>query len=117
MLHSMNVLKGLDILATDGEIGNTEEFYFDDERWAVRYIVVNTGSWLSGRQVLISPFSVTQVDLWLSLLLGQSVFMGSRGTPCSGVTAISYSGAHCHGAPHCEGRHCKWPPGHRRDRQ
>ena len=63
MLHSMNDLKGLDILATDGEIGNTEGFYFDDERWVVRYIVVNTGSWLSGRQVLISPFSVTQVDL------------------------------------------------------
>jgi hypothetical protein len=58
----MNDLRGFDILGTDGEIGDVEEFYFDDERWAVRYIVVNTGSWLSGRQVLISPFSVTQVD-------------------------------------------------------
>ncbi len=58
----MNDLKGFDILATDGEIGDVEELYFDDEQWAVRYIVVNNGSWLSGRQVLISPFSVTQVD-------------------------------------------------------
>jgi uncharacterized protein YrrD len=62
MLCSLNDLKGFDILATDGEIGNVEEFYYDDEQWAVRYIVVNTGSRLSGRQVLISPFSVTQVD-------------------------------------------------------
>ena len=62
MLRSINELKGFHIVATDGEIGNVEEFYFDDERWAVRYIVVNTGSWLSGRQVLISPFSVTEVD-------------------------------------------------------
>ncbi len=62
MLRSVNDLKGFDIVATDGEIGDVEQFYFDDERWALRYIVVNTGNWLSGRQVLISPFSVTQVD-------------------------------------------------------
>jgi hypothetical protein len=62
MLRSMNDLKGFDVLATDGGIGDVEEFYFDDEQWAVRYIVVNTGNWLSGRQVLLSPFSVTQVD-------------------------------------------------------
>ena len=62
MLRSMNDLKGFDILATDGEIGDVGEFYFDDEQWTVRYVVVNNGSWLSGRQVLISPFSVTQVD-------------------------------------------------------
>ena len=58
MLRSVNELKGFEIVATDGEIGDVEEFYFDDERWALRYIVVNTGNWLSGRQVLISPFSV-----------------------------------------------------------
>lgn len=62
MLRSVNDLKGFEIIATDGEIGDVEEFYFDDERWALRYIVVNTGSWLSGRQVLISPFSVMHVD-------------------------------------------------------
>lgn len=62
MLRSVNDLKGFEIVATDGEIGDVEQFYFDDERWALRYIVVNTGSWLSGRQVLISPFSVMHVD-------------------------------------------------------
>lgn len=62
MLRSVNDLKGFKIVATDGEIGDVEQFYFDDERWTLRYIVVNTGNWLSGRQVLISPFSVMHVD-------------------------------------------------------
>ncbi len=62
MLRSINELKGYEIVAVDGEIGNVEQFYFDDERWALRYIVVNTGNWLSGRQVLVSPYSVTEVD-------------------------------------------------------
>ncbi len=62
MLRSINELKGYDLVAVDGEIGSVEQFYFDDERWALRYVVVNTGGWLSGRQVLISPFSVTEID-------------------------------------------------------
>ena len=41
--------------ATDGVIGEVEDFYFDDETWTIRYLVVKTGSWLSGREVLISP--------------------------------------------------------------
>ncbi len=68
MLRSVNDLSGFHLVATDGEIGHVEEFYFDDERWALRYVVVNTGNWLSGRQVLISPFSVTLVD-WEQRLL------------------------------------------------
>jgi hypothetical protein len=31
------------------------DFYFDDQNWAVRYLVVDTGSWLSGRLVLLAP--------------------------------------------------------------
>ena len=34
-----------------------KDFYFDDQSWAVRYVVADTGSWLSGRQVLLSPHS------------------------------------------------------------
>lgn len=62
MLRSVNELKGFKIVAADGDIGEVEQFYFDDEWWTLRYIVVNTGNWLSGRQVLISPFSVMHVD-------------------------------------------------------
>jgi hypothetical protein len=62
MLTNSTFVKGLAIHATDGELGTVEEFYFDDETWTIRYLVVNTGGWLSGRQVLISPISVMRVD-------------------------------------------------------
>lgn len=44
MLRSGNDLKGLAIRATDGEVGTVDEFLFDDQRWAVRYMVVNTAA-------------------------------------------------------------------------
>ena len=59
MLHrAMQELKGDPIEAQDGEIGSVYDLFFDDEQWAVRYLVVDTGNWLSGHKVLISPASV-----------------------------------------------------------
>jgi len=55
-------LKDFVIRATDGELGSVVELYFDDETWAIRYLVVDTGGWLSGRRVLISPFSIVRMD-------------------------------------------------------
>jgi uncharacterized protein YrrD len=62
MLKAVDELKGFTIGATDGEIGKIIDLYFDDEKWTVRYLVVDTGGWLTGRQVLISPLSVTKVE-------------------------------------------------------
>jgi len=62
MLTNAKYLKGLVVRATDGEIGTVNELYFDDETWAIRYLTVETGGWLGGRQVLISPFSVVDTD-------------------------------------------------------
>ena len=56
---SMQDLKGDTIVARDGDIGSVKDVYFDDERWAVRYLVVDTGNWLPGRKVLISPASLS----------------------------------------------------------
>jgi sporulation protein YlmC with PRC-barrel domain len=42
----------------DGEIGEVKEFYFDDQHWAIRYLVAETGNWLTSRQVLISPYAL-----------------------------------------------------------
>ena len=58
MLRDASELKGFAIRATDGELGTAEQFYFDDDSWAVRYLTVETGSWLNDRQVLISPYSI-----------------------------------------------------------
>ena len=62
MLTKTTHLKGFVVRASDGELGTVEEFYFDDETWAIRYLTVDTGSWLSGRRVLISPISVVHAD-------------------------------------------------------
>jgi uncharacterized protein YrrD len=62
MLHTVKDLHDFTIGATDGEIGEVKDVYFDDERWAIRYLIVESGGWLSGRKVLISPISVRDVD-------------------------------------------------------
>jgi hypothetical protein len=64
MLRSMQELKNYTIGATDGEIGHVTDFFFDDDSWVIRYLVVETGSWLMSRKVLISPYSVMQPD-WM----------------------------------------------------
>jgi hypothetical protein len=43
--------------AIDGDVGHVHDVYFDARRWTVRYVVVDTGNWLSKRRVLISPMS------------------------------------------------------------
>ena len=62
MLANTAHLKGLVIRAKDGEIGTVDQLYFDDDKWAIRYLTAETGSWLDDRKVLISPFSVVNVD-------------------------------------------------------
>ena len=55
MLRSIKQLYGKALGTAEGEIGHVKDFYFDDQHWVVRYVVADTGSWLSGRLVLISP--------------------------------------------------------------
>jgi uncharacterized protein YrrD len=55
MQRIISILIGNNLDATDGEIGKVQDFYFDDHTWTIRYLVVKTGFWLSGRKVLISP--------------------------------------------------------------
>lgn len=72
MLRSLHDLKDYAIGATDGPIGQVKDFYFDDDRWTIRYLVVETGSWLASRQVLITPFSIRGAD-WAKRLLPVSI--------------------------------------------
>ncbi len=62
MIHSVYELQGYAIRATDGEIGSAQYCLFDDQHWTVRYLVVDTGGWLSGRRVLISPIFIRAVN-------------------------------------------------------
>lgn len=58
MLRSVKTIFEVKLGALDGEIGHVNDIYFDDETWAVRYLVANTGSWMPGRLVLISPHAI-----------------------------------------------------------
>ncbi|MBK7713770.1 MAG: PRC-barrel domain containing protein [Bacteroidales bacterium] len=62
MKHSIISLVGYTIKALDGEIGKVKEFFFDDETWTVRFLIVKTGNWLTGRKVCISPGELLTSD-------------------------------------------------------
>ena len=62
MLCSMKEIQKYKILAEDGELGRVHEFYFDDQLWIIRYLVVDVGGWLSDRKVLIAPAALRQPD-------------------------------------------------------
>jgi uncharacterized protein YrrD len=62
MLNKAKILKGYKLNCLDGIIGKVREFYFDDQHWTIRYLVADTGNWLTGRQVLISPYALVAVN-------------------------------------------------------
>jgi sporulation protein YlmC with PRC-barrel domain len=68
MQYEVNSLIGCSMAARDGIIGKVEDFYFDDECWTIRYLIVKTGNWLSGRKVLISTNGLTKAS-WKTGLL------------------------------------------------
>jgi hypothetical protein len=61
MLNKSKTLKGYKLDSLDGEFGEVQEFYFDDVHWTIRYLVADTGNWLSGRRVMISPYALVAV--------------------------------------------------------
>lgn len=62
MLNKAKALNGYKLHSLDGEIGKVKEFYFDDHHWTIRYLIADTGNWLMGRQVLISPYALLTVN-------------------------------------------------------
>ncbi len=62
MLQNIKAFYGHKLAASDGDIGHVKDFYFDDKTWAVRYLVADTGSWLTRRQVLLTPHAFGHFD-------------------------------------------------------
>ncbi len=60
-LRSMREVKNYRIRATGGEIGHVSDFLIDDKRWIIRYIVVDTGNWLTGKKRVIAPLWVEKI--------------------------------------------------------
>jgi sporulation protein YlmC with PRC-barrel domain len=105
MLLTLKDLENEQIDATDGSIGQVKDFYFDDHDWVVRYLVVDAGSWMTSRKVLISPRSLRNNDArerHLSLALTREQVKNSPGIdtdkPVSRQYEIDYSGYY--GYPH-----------------
>jgi hypothetical protein len=61
-LQNTKELRGNKLAALDGDIGHIRDFYFDDNIWVIRYAIADTGSWLPGRLVLLSPHAFGKLD-------------------------------------------------------
>jgi len=55
MLRNSSEIVGYTIGASDGQLGKVTDVLFDDKTWLVRWLVIDTGSWLVGRKVLLPP--------------------------------------------------------------
>jgi hypothetical protein len=62
MFWHASAINGYAIAASDGQIGTVSDFLFDDASWTVRWLVVDTGNWLSGRKVLLPPSVLGHLD-------------------------------------------------------
>lgn len=62
MLRSIKTLDACVIAASDGVIGHVKDFFFDDQDWVIRHLVVDCGNWIPGRKVLISPRAIGHLD-------------------------------------------------------
>src|SRR5277367_4375088 len=62
MLWHASAINGYAIEASDGDIGTVSDFLFDDASWLIRWLVVDTGNWLSGRKVLLPPSVLERLD-------------------------------------------------------
>ncbi len=62
MLYKLKSIRGYKLHGRDGDIGQAEEFYFDDHHWTIRYLVVDTTNWWPGGRVLVSPQWIEEVS-------------------------------------------------------
>ena len=62
MLKDITDITSLSAIAEDGEVGRVDDLLFDSGSWTIRYLVIHTGDWLTGRKVLVPPTEVQQTD-------------------------------------------------------
>ncbi len=62
MLRGTKELQQYAIDASDGVFAHVRDFYFDDESWVIRYLVLDTGEAPAARRVLMSPLAIEHAD-------------------------------------------------------
>jgi sporulation protein YlmC with PRC-barrel domain len=80
-MSSVEAFGGSRVIATDGMIGRVADVLFDEEKWTVRYLVVNAGDWLPRRQVLVSPHAVRFIDAGSRLVVAGLTRRQVAGSP------------------------------------
>ncbi|MGQ0834171.1 MAG: hypothetical protein ACT4O5_04475 [Gammaproteobacteria bacterium] len=71
-LRSSEAVHGYGIQASDDFVGRVADFLFDEETWAIRYLVAGTGKWLDRPQLLVASHSVREVN-WAERTLSVSL--------------------------------------------
>ena len=69
MLQQGSALDGFAIEATNGKLGTVSDFLFDDRTWKLRWLVVDTGNWLTSRKILLHPSLIRKADMPARTLL------------------------------------------------
>jgi uncharacterized protein YrrD len=61
-LRSTKALTGYHIQTSEGAIGHVTDFMIDDESWAIRHVVVETGHWFFGKEIVVSPTQIQRIS-------------------------------------------------------
>lgn len=83
-LHGGFDTMGIRVTSGDVDIGLVKDLLIDEDSWAIRYMVVNTGDWWPNQQVLIAPQWIGALN-WVSKTI-----------------SIQMSQAEVKTAPHCD---------------
>ncbi|MCO8123999.1 PRC-barrel domain-containing protein [Stieleria sp. TO1_6] len=62
MLIAFHQIDGTKLSGSEEAIGTIKDLFLDQHDWHVRYAVVDTGVWLPGRRILVSPTAITKHD-------------------------------------------------------
>lgn len=61
-LHGTHELIGCQLVAVGGPVGHVQDILFDDRSWEIRYLVIGTGSWLTGKKILLRPLGGERIN-------------------------------------------------------
>lgn len=95
MLHLARRVIGSTVRAPDGDIGVLQDFYYSEDDWVIRYLLVEAGGWLDDRHVVIPAEAVQGAWGRDGILVGlsqQTVARGPFRTALSGAAVVAPEG-------------------------
>ena len=61
-LRSTQAVTGYQLQTSEETIGHVTDFMMDDKSWAICNLVVETGSWFSCKEIVISPSHIDRIN-------------------------------------------------------